>query len=46
MGDVRNAPVIVRRQLFCIVSSFLRCDGATFSKVIEPYSIIGRMIVV
>lgn len=43
VGDVLYAPVMTRRQLFSIESSFCRCVGAAFSKIIDAYSRIGRM---
>lgn len=42
-GEVRKAPVMILRLLFCIVSSFLRYVCGAFSNTIEPYSKIGLM---
>lgn len=43
VGEVGKAPVMVRRHWFWTLSSFLRCVGAAFSKVMEPYSRMGLM---
>ena len=46
VGEVRKAPVIVRRQLFCTDSIFFKCVCAAFSNVSDPYSKMGLMTVV